>query len=203
MRPSPQATLPAEPTLESDPNSGTVDALPPAQADGAHETLKTLTDTIVPINDPYSITERLEGKQDIPTTLDPPVAPFQLGAKKTFWASNTDTNENFQVPATLRYITDHSYFWIEDGLSYKEKDLRDLAETFEQQIYPTNREFFGSEWTPGVDGDQHIYILYATGLGGNMAGYFSSLDSVNPLVQEYSNGHEMFVFNADNSDLRR
>ena len=201
VRPSPQATLPAEPTLQSDPNSGTVDALPPVQVDGAHETLKTLTDTIVPINDPYSITKRLEGKQDIPPTLDPPVAPFQMGAKKSFWVSNTDTNENFQVPATLRYITDHSYFWIEDGLSYKEKDLRDLAETFEQQIYPTNREFFGSEWTPGVDGDQHIYILYTTGLGGNVAGYFSSMDSMNPLVQEYSNGHEMFVFNADNTDL--
>ncbi len=119
VRPSPQATLPAEPTLQSDPNSGTVDALPPVQVDGAHETLKTLTDTIVPINDPYSITKRLEGKQDIPPTLDPPVAPFQMGAKKSFWVSNTDTNENFQVPATLRYITDHSYFWIEDGLSYK------------------------------------------------------------------------------------
>ena len=201
VRPSPQATLPAEPSQESDPNSGTVDAIPPVEVDGAHETLNTLTDTTVPINDPYSITERLEGKQDIPPTLDPPIAPFQLGAKKSFWASNTDTNENFQVPATLRYITDHSYFWIEDGLSYKEKDLRDLAETFEQQIYPTNREFFGSEWTPGVDGDQHIYILYTTGLGGNVAGYFSSMDSMNPLVQEYSNGHEMFVFNADNTDL--
>jgi hypothetical protein len=200
VRPSPQATLPAESTLESEANSN-VEVVPLVELDDAQETLKTLSDTIVPINDLYSIAERLEGKEDIPPTLEPPIAPFQLGAKKSFWALDTDTNENFQVPATLRYITDHSYFWIEDGLAYKEKDLRELAETFEQQIYPTNREFFGSEWTPGVDGDEHIFILFARGLGGNVAGYFSSLDSMNPLVQEYSNGHEMFFFNADAVDL--
>jgi hypothetical protein len=202
VRPSPQATSPVEATQESQTNSNAVDIPPAITLEASQETLNTLTDTIVPINDAYSISERLEGKQDIPPTLDPPVAPFQLGARKSFWASNTDTNENFQVPATLHYITDHSYFWIQDGLSYKEKDLRDLAEAFEQQIYPTNREFFGSEWTPGLDGDPHIYILYAKGLGGNIAGYFSSVDSINPLVQEYSNGHEMFVFNADNVNLR-
>jgi hypothetical protein len=191
-----------EATQPSQTDSNTVEIVPTVAPEGAQETLNTLTDTIVPNNDLYSIAERLEGKQDIPPTLEPPAAPYQLGAKKTFWASDTDTNENFQVPSTLRYITDHSYFWVEDDLSYSEEELRDLAEAFEQQIYPTNREFFGSEWTPGVDGDPHIYILYAKGLGGNVAGYFSSLDSINPLVQEYSNGHEMFVFNADNVDLR-
>jgi hypothetical protein len=69
------------------------------------------------------------------------------------------------------------------------------------KIYPTTREFFGSEWSPGIDGDEHIYILYARGLGFSVAGYFSSSDSVHPLIQEYSNGHEMFLFNADNTAL--
>ncbi len=202
VRPSPQATSPVDLTQEGGTESQSIDAMPTTAPEAAQETFNTLTNTNIPMNDLYSLARRLEGKQDIPPTLEPPAAPFQVGAEKTFWASNTDTNENFQVPATLRYATDHSYFWVEDGLSYNQKDLRDLAEAFEQQIYPTNREFFGSEWTPGVDGDPHIYILYARGLGGNIAGYFSSLDSINPLAQEYSNGHEMFVFNADNVDLR-
>ena len=68
-------------------------------------------------------------------------------------------------------------------------------------MYPTNREFFGSEWSPGIDGDEHIYILYARGIGFSIAGYFSSADETHPLAHEYSNAHEMFLFNADNTDL--
>lgn len=156
---------------------------------------------IVPNNDPRDLAQRLEGKGNIPLTVPAPPAPLKVGAQKAFWVSNVDTNKNFQVNATLRYITDHVYFWIEDGLEYDQGELRDLAETFENKIYPTNREFFGSEWTPGVDNDPHLYILYARGLGSNLAGYFSSADELHPLAHEYSNAHEMFLLNADNLTL--
>jgi immune inhibitor A len=165
------------------------------------QTLKHLSDTLVPINDIYDLARRLEGKQNISPTLEPPAFPQQVGDQKNFWVTNNDTNNYFQVPATLWYTTEHAYFWIEDGIRYQESELVSLGEVFEDQIYPTNREFFGSEWTPGVDGDPHIYILYARGLGNNIVGYFSSNDSYNPLVQEYSNGHEMFVINANNANL--
>jgi hypothetical protein len=52
-----------------------------------------------------------------------------------------------------------------------------------------------------VDGDPHIYLVYARGIGASVAGYFSSPDEYHPDVHEYSNAHEMFVFNADNSPL--
>ncbi len=74
-------------------------------------------------------------------------------------------------------------------------------DTFENKIYPTDREFFGSEWTPGVDNDPHVYVVYTRGTGASNAGYFSTPDEYNPLVHKYSNGHEMFVFNADNIAL--
>ena len=74
-------------------------------------------------------------------------------------------------------------------------------DSFENKIYPTDREFFGSEWTPGVDNDPHIYIVYTRGSGASNAGYFSTPDEYNPMVHKYSNGHEMFVFNADNMNL--
>jgi len=163
------------------------------------DTLQTLEDTVVPVNDPLDLAERLGNKPNVPASV--PSGPFSVGAKQQFWASNVDTNENFKVDATLRYETAHSYFWVQDGVTYKESELRALADAFENKIYPTDREFFGSEWTPGVDGDPHIYILYARGLGGNLAGYFSSADELHPLAHEYSNAHEMFVFNADNVDL--
>ena len=133
-----------------------------------------------------------------PTPLQLPFIP--LAHKQSFWVGNGDV-DNFRVYATLQYVTDHAYFWIEDGVYYRIRDLRDLADAFENQIYPTDRSFFGSEWTPGVDGDPHIYILYARGIGDDNAGYFSSADEYPQQVNRFSNGHEMFLVNADNSPL--
>ena len=140
----------------------------------SNETLKTLNNVEIPQNDLRELAKRLEGKQNIPETVPPPSATFEIGTKQSFWVSNVDTNENFQINTTLQYETDHVYFWIEDGLPFQADELQQLVETFENRIYPLNRTFFGSEWTPGVDGDPHLYIIYASGLGANLAGYFSS-----------------------------
>jgi immune inhibitor A len=166
------------------------------------ETLDTLESEEVPSANPIDLARRLKGVTgEIPEFLDPPAAPLQVGAREVFQAGNQDTNEQFDVNATLQYVTDHAYFWIQDGISYDPDDLERLAETFENRIYPTTRSFFGSEWSPGIDGDPHIYVLYSAGLGFGIAGYFSSVDSLHPLVREDSNGHEMFYFNAGNLDL--
>lgn len=157
------------------------------------DTLDTLKNAIVPENDPYDLACRLKGICNIPETLDPPAVPLETGAKQKFWISNSNTDEHFEIDATLLYITPHTYFWAEDGTQVNMKDLKALMDTFENKIYPTDREFFGSEWTPGVDGDPHIYVVYAGNIGTTVAGYFSSADSYNPLVREYSNGHEMYV----------
>jgi hypothetical protein len=93
------------------------------------------------------------------------------------------------------------YFWVEDGVDYDQQALETLVDEFEQHTYPTDREFFGSEWTPGVDGDPHLYMLYARGLGSSVAGYFSSSDEYAPSVHEYSNAHEMFYISADGAAL--
>jgi len=147
------------------------------------------------------LAQRLQGQTNVATTVQPPAAPLQLGARQEFWVLNTDDNQHRQVQATLGYITDHVYFFIEDGIEYDQDDLSKLVETFEIQIYPTNREFFGSEWTPGVDGDPHLYILYASSLGGPVAGYFASGDEYLPSVSQYSNAHEMFFLSAERTDL--
>ena len=70
----------------------------------------------------------------------------------------------------MRYVTPHSYFWVDDCVQYNQQDVKNLMDAFENKIYPTDREFFGSEWTPGVDDDPHIYILYPNGLGATVGG---------------------------------
>ena len=210
----PQSNTLPEPTISTQPTDATqptMAPLPTAQAVHPNNenkpaaiysgTLQTLENAIVPVNDLLDLSERLQGKDGIPSTLAAPSNPYTVGAQQSFWISNVDTDENTQISATLRYVTPHVYFWIEDGVYFNSKDLKNLADTFENKIYPTDREFFGSEWTPGVDGDPHLYILYAKGLGSSIAGYFSSTDEYTPEAHKYSNSHEMFMLSADNVEL--
>jgi immune inhibitor A len=197
------ASLPGVPEVPFGPATATPNVVVtrPPTGDVPTDTLEALKTTIVPENDPRELTCRLEGKCDIPESMAPPAAARQVGEQDQFWVTNVESNENFQVDATLQYLTPHVYFWVENGVNFKEDEMKDLVDAFENKMYPTNREFFGSEWSPGIDGDEHIYILYARGIGFSIAGYFSSADETHPLAHEYSNAHEMFLFNADNTDL--
>ncbi|HPH98198.1 MAG TPA: immune inhibitor A [Anaerolineaceae bacterium] len=198
----PTATLrPDEPTPTRRPPKPTEAPLAgqPAFA-AAYETLRIMTEGLVPVNDPVDLAERLKGVKNIPETVPAPKA-YKVGDKEKFWVSNVDTNENFQVDVVLRYAGPVLYFWVEDGKKVDQKALDALCKTFEESIYPTDREFFGSEWTPGIDNDPHLYVVMAGNLGVSLAGYFSSADSVHPLAHEYSNAHEMFVLNLDNVDV--
>ncbi len=173
---------------------------PPAES-VPNDTAQLLAATIVPDRDLYDLACRLKDVCGVSHTVPAPSTPLQVGDRQKFWVQDTDTSAHFQVSATLRYITPHSYFWVADGIEASDKDIAALMNTFEDKIYPTDREFFGSEWMPGVDNDPHIYVLFARGIGLSTAGYFSAPDEYNPLVSPYSNAHEMFVFNADGQEL--
>lgn len=180
-----------EPTPVVEFNQSQLDA-------GGYETLDTLKQEIVPINDPLELAERLKALDNIAATSPNPAVELQVGARQDFWVSDSDTDDTFSVSTILESKSDHVYFWIEDGVNFDQSDLDELVMTFEGQIYPTNRAFFGSEWRPGIDNDDHLYIVLARGIGSGIAGYFSSVDSLPREVFKYSNEHEMFVLNADN-----
>ena len=158
------------------------------------DTLETLLETDIPENDPKALACRLQDVCNVSDTVQGKA--YQVGDKERFWVSNSDTAEHHQIDATLIYVTPHSYFWAEDGVSVDEGDVKALMDTFENEIYPKDREFFGSEMIPGVDGDPRIFVIYANGLGSNVAGYFNTTDAYNPLINEYSNAHETFMISA-------
>ena len=160
------------------------------------ETLDILKIEDIPVNDPIELAGRVGGLSITPIFKAEMPKVRIVGEIKPFWILDVDTNEYREVDARLIYQTPHLYFWSEEGIQVDTRAVADLAETFEKEIYPTTRQIFGSEWTPGVDHDPHLTILYASGLGG-AAGYFSSTDSLTAEVEPYSNESEMFYLSAD------
>jgi len=161
------------------------------------DTLNALLSANVPENDPYDLACRFKKKCDVSKTVQDKA--YKIGDQEKFWVLNSDTIAYHQANATLLYATPHTYFWAEDGANVNKKDMQALMDTFENKIYPTDREFFGSEWTPGVDNDPHIFVLYAGDLGSNIGGSYSSTDEFNPQVQEHSNAHEAFILVSSQS----
>ena len=159
-------------------------------------TLDILNQTEIPINDPLETAKRLEGITDASVLKSGIQEIFNVGYTRNFWKLDVDSNKYIQTEAKLEYITPHLYFWVERGIEFNADDLINLAEEFERKIYPTDREIFGSEWSPGVDSDVHLTILFARELGG-VGGYFSSTDSSTRQIEPYSNEMEMFYLSAD------
>ncbi len=159
-------------------------------------TLEILNKTEIPINNPIENAKRFEGVTGASVLKSGVQEVFEVGAVRNFWKLDVDSNQYFQTEAHLEYITPHLYFWVEKGIDFVMEDLAMLAEDFEQKIYPINRDIFGSEWSPGVDRDIHLTILFARDLGG-VGGYFSSTDSSTREIEPYSNEMEMFYLSAD------
>ena len=163
-----------------------------------HQTAELLAEASVPERDLVDLISRLGGAPALPD-LAPETNPpdYALGDEVTFQLHNVETNQFFTTDAVLSYVTPHAYWWVEKGYSIPEDDLEESALNFEERTYPTNRQFFGSEWTPGIDGDPHIYIFlgYVPGVGGS----FSPPDEYPAEINPHSNEHEMFYINLDNA----
>ena len=191
-------TVGPPPTDQIEPTPNVVRTPIPTPVGDASDTLEALYAAVIPPNDMREVAIRIKGIDDIPEVVSETPADHPIGAQMDFWVSNSDTMETFPVTAELIYKTDNVYFFAEVGVFADEGDVQDMVDNFQQNVYPTNREFFGSEWNPGVDGDPRLYILYAGGAGASVAGYFSSQDEYSRLANEYSNEKEMFFVNADN-----
>ena len=154
----------------------------------------------VPVRDLHDLAIKLRHlSPDTPRTVNPGGSPdYPVGTRRLFHVSNVDTDEQFDIHATLEYKTEHVYMWVEDGVRFDQDELEDAAVLFEEHSYPTDRTFFGSEWVPGVDNDPHVSILHARNLGDSVAGYYSSADEFVSDVREDSNEMEMFYINIEN-----
>jgi hypothetical protein len=104
-------------------------------------------------------------------------------------------NGDDQIDATLAYVTEYVYFWVEDGLDLNQAELTAVAQQFENEFYPQIIRLFGEVWTPGVDGDPRFSVLHTKNGTDDELGRFSSDDEFPQSLYRTSNEQELIYLN--------
>lgn len=99
-------------------------------------------------------------------------------------------------------VSDHAYFWVEDGLDFAQDDVLFAAEQLESYYYPLVSDLFGKAWQPGVDNDPHFTILHLDDVdNSDELGYFTDLDEYPQSLYSDSNEQEMIYLNMSQLEL--
>jgi hypothetical protein len=124
--------------------------------------------------------------------------PPSVGDEISFNTFNIAHKRFERVPAVLRKIGKHCYCYVQKGKNLSDAVLAKISRNFDEKIYPTTTGLFGSEWSPGVDGDPRITLFfldiqdgYTSGNKGFTAGYFFSGDEYARAKNANSNEREM------------
>ncbi|MDO9065582.1 MAG: hypothetical protein Q7U96_00665, partial [Chloroflexota bacterium] len=153
----------------------------------------------------------------IPPTSEPAsplgIQSDTLGQTLSFWAFDYQLGTYYQTSATTMRLSAHAAVFVETGLNVAPSVLDDIVSKWETKTYPTDRATFGSEPSPGIDGDARITLLLLNirdgqyhGAGSYITGYFSALneyrqsdlDTWFPTLGQKSNQREMLFLDAAN-----
>ena len=93
--------------------------------------------------------------------VNPEPVSYSEGRQDTFYLLDLLDLEVYRRQFELRLVTPHAYWYVEEGLSVRQRDLERSAEIFEEDIYPRVTAIFGEEWSPGVDNDPHLNVISA------------------------------------------
>ena len=147
----------------------------------------------LPVRDLVDLARRYRGYEGPAVGRTGPLN-HQPGDSVVFSLTDLDAVSEYEVTATVRAVTEHAYFFVQDDEPYSEANLADVAADFESLVWPTITGAFGQPRTPGVDADLRITILHADLRG--TGGYVSSSDSVPKGVYAGSNEREMMYIEA-------
>ena len=153
----------------------------------------------LPYQDGFELTRTVRGRDGVPAKGFEPVRTTPrdeaVGSSDDFWTYDFAAKKNVKTTATLRLITDHAKWWTANNANVDLNGLRTTANTFESKIYPTDRRLYGEEWSPGIDGDPKINLVFAR-LPGSASGYFSGSDEEPVWVNEFSAERELIYINT-------
>ena len=138
--------------------------------------------------------ELIPGLGEIRPREPGPAPTLIVGHRQPFELVDLEKLERYISDFDLRLVTPHAYWFVEDGLHIEQEDLERSADIFENTTYPQITEIFGTEWTPGVDGDPHLYILNAS--LALVGGYYSPSDEYPREIRPVSNEIEAVYINV-------
>ncbi|MEK7217544.1 MAG: hypothetical protein AAB640_00710 [Patescibacteria group bacterium] len=128
-----------------------------------------------------------------------------VGERHTFFVNPIyDATGRTSVSVTLEYVGTHAYFYVEDAyldsLRPSERivfnqQIAVLAQEFDNNIYPKETAFWGSEANPGIDNDSKITILLER-LTSGTGGYFDSVNGYTTTQSPQTNQREMIMANV-------
>jgi hypothetical protein len=131
--------------------------------------------------------------------------PPEAGDVEYFYTVNLKNNKPERIKARLTKIGRHCYVYVEQGRSIPAKNINRIVYHFDKRIYSECRAMFGSEWSPGIDGDKRITLLLldikdtynpSAGQKGFTAGYFNAGDQFRRSQKKYSNQREMLYLDV-------
>ena len=184
----------------SAPLDSTLDAAA-AQSVNLTQTAFLLANTDAPGRDLIALTQRLRLKNDdpIPGIVNAVPPNYSVGTRHIFNIADITRNNYFSANATIKVVTPHAYWYVNDGYNVNTPALQEAAQHFEDHVYPNTREVFGHEIDPGVDNDPRITVLIAPVPG--VGGYFSNADAYPKIVNPYSNQRDMiYISNVPRGD---
>lgn len=121
---------------------------------------------------------------------------------------NFDATSRNKITAKLVKTSNSFYFyvekqWWESQLTAKQNEILSnfdaLSLEFTNKIYPILTSVFGKEWTPGVDGETRITLLFHA-MNSNEGGYFRTADEYIKLQVPDSNEREIIYLSLDQID---
>lgn len=174
-------------------------ARPAAAASPAHSVAATpqlTTEFITPPDRDFFrlVKELVPGTGDVDRVVRRDAPTLEPGHRQTFQLVDLLSNVLYESDFELRLVTPHAYWFVEDGIEVGEEALEQSAHEFEASIRPRVTGVFGEEWTPGVDGDPHLYIINANLQGAG--GYFSAADEYPRAIRPVSNEIEAIYINT-------
>ncbi len=165
----------------------------------AVKSLQELVVRPVPFRNLYELADafRLRPPRKIAHVVRTTSPNYPVGHQDSFYVLSEDNLGYFVMHATIRAESPHLYLYVQNGAKVSQSALNKAVSKFEHKTYPTDRNLYGSEWRPGVDGDPHITCLYGDLRSAGAAGFFSAEDEYPREVNPYSNVREMFYINTN------
>jgi immune inhibitor A len=164
---------------------------------GALQTVEELNSSERPTIDLYRLAQEFNGitsEELFPVVINE--IDFELNDRLDFIIDKDLAGDFRAQPAILRHISENAYWWKGVTTQADDEQIVAAARLFEDQIIKTNRELFGTEWSPGIDIDSRIHILLIDEPGwGDTIGYFNSLHEYPSSIEPNSNQKEMVIIN--------